>query len=78
MPCRFLIRRAAAHAGDWEPPAGTWARVGEAIHYPPGHFLHLASQVESFAAFPAFNAGPDPSVRLPDSSAKLIVLRKCL
>jgi hypothetical protein len=46
--------------------------------FSPGHFLHLASQVETFAAFPAFNAGPDPSVRLPDSSAKLIVLRKCL
>ena len=37
-----LIRRAAAHAGGWEPAAGTWARVGEAIHYPPGHFTQQA------------------------------------
>jgi serine phosphatase RsbU (regulator of sigma subunit) len=37
-----LIRRAAAHAGGWEPPAGTWARVGEAIRYPPGHFMQQA------------------------------------
>jgi serine phosphatase RsbU (regulator of sigma subunit) len=34
-----LIRRAVAHAAGWEPPAGTWARVGEAISYPPGHFV---------------------------------------
>jgi serine phosphatase RsbU (regulator of sigma subunit) len=37
-----LIRRAAAHAGGWEPPAGTWARVGEAIQYPLGHFTQQA------------------------------------
>ena len=37
-----LIRRAAAHAGGWEPPEGTWARVGEAINYPPGHFMQQA------------------------------------
>jgi serine phosphatase RsbU (regulator of sigma subunit) len=37
-----LIRRAAAHAGGWEPPPGTWARVGESIHYPPGHFTQQA------------------------------------
>jgi serine phosphatase RsbU (regulator of sigma subunit) len=37
-----LIRRAVAHASGWEPPAGTWARVGEAIHYPPGHFVQQA------------------------------------
>jgi serine phosphatase RsbU (regulator of sigma subunit) len=37
-----LIRRAAAHAGGWEPPNGTWARVGEAISYPPGHFVQQA------------------------------------
>jgi serine phosphatase RsbU (regulator of sigma subunit) len=37
-----LIRRAAAHAGGWEPPVGTWARVGEAIRYPPGHFMQQA------------------------------------
>ena len=37
-----LIRRAAAHAGGWEPPPGTWAQVGEAIQYPPGHFMQQA------------------------------------
>ena len=37
-----LIRRAAAHAGGWEPPAGTWAQIGEAIRYPPGHFMQQA------------------------------------
>jgi serine phosphatase RsbU (regulator of sigma subunit) len=37
-----LIRRAAAHAGGWEPPPGTWARAGEAIRYPPGHFMQQA------------------------------------
>jgi serine phosphatase RsbU (regulator of sigma subunit) len=37
-----LIRRAAAHAGGWEPPPGTWAQVGEPIHYPPGHFMQQA------------------------------------
>jgi serine phosphatase RsbU (regulator of sigma subunit) len=37
-----LIRRAAAHVGGWEPPAGTWARVGEPISYPPGHFVEQA------------------------------------
>ncbi len=37
-----LIRRAVAHAGGWEPPPGTWARVGEPIRYPPGHFVQQA------------------------------------
>jgi serine phosphatase RsbU (regulator of sigma subunit) len=37
-----LIRRAATHAGGWEPPPGTWARVGEPINYPPGHFMQQA------------------------------------
>jgi serine phosphatase RsbU (regulator of sigma subunit) len=37
-----LIRRAAAHAGGWEPQPGTWARVGEAIQYPVGHFTQQA------------------------------------
>jgi serine phosphatase RsbU (regulator of sigma subunit) len=37
-----LIRRVQTHAGGWEPPPGTWASVGEAIHYPPGHFMQQA------------------------------------
>ncbi len=37
-----LVRRVQTHAGGWEPPPGTWARVGEPIHYPPGHFMQQA------------------------------------
>jgi serine phosphatase RsbU (regulator of sigma subunit) len=37
-----LIRRAMKHASDWVPPPGTWAQVGEQIHYPDGHFCQQA------------------------------------
>jgi serine phosphatase RsbU (regulator of sigma subunit) len=37
-----LIRRVQTHAGGWEPPPGTWASIGEPIHYPPGHFMQQA------------------------------------
>jgi serine phosphatase RsbU (regulator of sigma subunit) len=37
-----LIRRVQRHAGDWVPPQGTWAQVGEQIHYPEGHFCQQA------------------------------------
>src|SRR5215469_8514262 len=37
-----LIRRVQTHSGGWEPPPGTWAQVGEPIHYPPGHFMQQA------------------------------------
>lgn len=37
-----LVRRVETHAGGWEPPPGTWARVGEPIQYPPGHFMQQA------------------------------------
>jgi serine phosphatase RsbU (regulator of sigma subunit) len=37
-----LIRRVQTHAAGWEPPTGTWARVGEPIYYPPGHFMQQA------------------------------------
>jgi serine phosphatase RsbU (regulator of sigma subunit) len=37
-----LIRRAQTHAAGWEPPPGTWARIGEPIRYPPGHFMQQA------------------------------------
>ncbi|MDL4772681.1 MULTISPECIES: ATP-binding SpoIIE family protein phosphatase [Thermomonosporaceae] len=33
-----LFRRVSRHAGDWTPPPGTWAEIGEPISYPPGHF----------------------------------------
>jgi len=37
-----LVRRAQRHASDWVPPPGTWAQVGEQIHYPDGHFCQQA------------------------------------
>jgi serine phosphatase RsbU (regulator of sigma subunit) len=37
-----LIRRAQVHAGGWTPPPGSWAEVGAAVHYPPGHFCEQA------------------------------------
>ncbi len=58
-----LIRRAAAHAGGWEPPPGTWARVGEAIQYPPGHFMQQAMSRLETIVVPDLQAGfyPAPS-----------------
>src|ERR1700691_4367916 len=37
-----LVRRVMRHASDWVPPPGTWAQVGEQIHYPEGHFCQQA------------------------------------
>jgi serine phosphatase RsbU (regulator of sigma subunit) len=37
-----LIRRVQTNAGVWEPPPGTWASIGEQIHYPEGHFCQQA------------------------------------
>jgi serine phosphatase RsbU (regulator of sigma subunit) len=37
-----LIRRVQRHASNWVPPQGTWAQVGEQIHYPEGHFCQQA------------------------------------
>jgi serine phosphatase RsbU (regulator of sigma subunit) len=37
-----LIRRVQRHASNWLPPQGTWAQVGEQIHYPEGHFCQQA------------------------------------
>src|SRR6201996_3292874 len=58
-----LIRRAAAHAGGWEPPVGTWARAGESIHYPPGHFTQQAMARLETIVVPDLQAGyyPAPS-----------------
>jgi PAS domain S-box-containing protein len=39
-----LLRRVATHAAAWQPPPGTWAAVGEAIHYPQGHFCQQAME----------------------------------
>ncbi len=51
-------------------------------HYEPNvvlshdEMVSFASEIETFAAFPAFNDGGDPAYRRPDNSAKLIVMRK--
>jgi serine phosphatase RsbU (regulator of sigma subunit) len=37
-----LVRRVMRHARDWVPPPGTWAQIGEQIHYPEGHFCQQA------------------------------------
>jgi PAS domain S-box-containing protein len=39
-----LVRRVAMHAKGWQPAPGTWAAVGDPIHYPQGHFCHQAMQ----------------------------------
>jgi PAS domain S-box-containing protein len=37
-----LVRRAQMHARGWSPAPGTWARVGDQVSYPPGHFCEQA------------------------------------
>jgi PAS domain S-box-containing protein len=37
-----LIRRAQVNADGWTPPPGSWARVGEQVRYPEGHFCQQA------------------------------------
>ncbi len=37
-----LVRRVRISAWKWEPPPGTWASVGEPVHYPKGHFSKKA------------------------------------
>jgi PAS domain S-box-containing protein len=37
-----LVRRAQLHARGWIPQPGTWAKVGEQIRYPEGHFCQQA------------------------------------
>ena len=58
-----LIRRAAAHAGGWEPPPGTWAQIGEPISYPPGHFAEQAMSRRETIVVPDLQADfyPAPS-----------------
>src|SRR6266487_1488358 len=62
-----LVRRVSTHAHGWAPPPGTWAAVGNQIHYPNGHFCQQAMErldtivVEEYdsAAFPS----PSPASR---------------
>src|SRR5580658_1354208 len=58
-----LIRRAAAHAGGWEPPPGTWAQIGEPISYPTGHFAEQAMTRRETIVVPDLQADfyPAPS-----------------
>src|ERR1700689_118221 len=58
-----LIRRAAAHAGGWQPPPGTWAQIGEPISYPPGHFAEQAMTRRETIVVPDLQADfyPAPS-----------------
>ncbi len=37
-----LIRRVQMNAGGWSPPPGSWARAGDPIKYPEGHFCQQA------------------------------------
>jgi hypothetical protein len=37
-----LVRRVQQNTGDWTPLPGTWARVGEQISFPVGHFCQQA------------------------------------
>jgi len=45
-----LIRRVQRHTDDWTPPPGTWAKDGDQIHYPEGHFCQQAmARLETIA-----------------------------
>ncbi len=59
-----LIRRVMRHASEWVPPPGTWAQVGEQIHYPEGHFCHQAMTRLDTIAINDLDSGyyPAPSV----------------
>jgi serine phosphatase RsbU (regulator of sigma subunit) len=59
-----LVRRVQTHAGNWEPPPGTWAEIGSAIYYPPGHFMQQAMTRLETIVVPDLHAEyyPAPSV----------------
>jgi serine phosphatase RsbU (regulator of sigma subunit) len=56
-----LIRRVQRHASDWVPPPGTWAQVGEQIHYPEGHFCQQAMARLDTIAVHDLDSYPAPS-----------------
>ncbi|HEX4834493.1 MAG TPA: SpoIIE family protein phosphatase [Trebonia sp.] len=58
-----LIRTVATHAGDWDPPPGTWVEVGAQVTYPPGHFCEQAMSRLETIVVPDLNAEyyPAPS-----------------
>ena len=56
-----------------------WFEAGKYLPNPlftAAEFMPISDEIDTFAAFPAFNVGSDPSQRLMDGSAKLIVMRK--
>ncbi|MBV9381095.1 MAG: SpoIIE family protein phosphatase [Streptosporangiaceae bacterium] len=63
-----LIRRVQTHAAGWEPPPGTWARIGEQIRYPDGHFCQQAMARLETIVVPDLEAGQYPSPS-PESMA---------
>jgi PAS domain S-box-containing protein len=66
-----LVRRVMRHAGDWTPPPGTFAEIGEQVEYPPDHFCSRAMGrrdavlVEDFVAH-RFSAPSAASKRVGD------------
>jgi serine phosphatase RsbU (regulator of sigma subunit) len=64
-----LIRRVQRHANDWVPPQGTWAQVGEAIHYPEGHFCQQAMTRLDTIAINDLDTGSYPAPSAESMSA---------
>jgi len=74
-----LIRRAMRHAGGWTPAPGTWARVGEQIRYPEGHFCQraMACLETVLADLPEERYSPPPSAQSM-ATAREVGLRSVL
>jgi hypothetical protein len=64
-----LIRQVQRNADGWTPPPGTWARVGEQIRYPEGHFCDRAMGCMDTVLIPdlaeagAWASSPPPSAQ---------------
>jgi hypothetical protein len=64
-----LVRRVQRHASDWVPPPGTWAQVGEQIHYPEGHFCQQAMACLDTIAINDLDSGYYPAPSAESMSA---------
>ncbi|MCL2585783.1 MAG: SpoIIE family protein phosphatase [Streptosporangiales bacterium] len=64
-----LIRRAQMHVGGWEPPPGSWAEIGSAIEYPPGHFGQQAMARQETIVVPDLQAEYYPAPSQESQSA---------
>ncbi len=64
-----LIRRVQRHASNWVPPPGTWAQVGEQIHYPEGHFCQQAMARLDTIAINDLDSGDYPAPSAESMSA---------